>query len=81
MKLMLNCQDVARIISSGEIERIGPMKRLMVRRHFAMCKCCSRYVQVLKNTLSLFRQRFQRADPEKAKQVADRIVQKLLQRP
>ena len=40
---MLSCQQVARIVSSGDLEDAGLLRRLSARMHFFMCRHCRRY--------------------------------------
>jgi hypothetical protein len=40
---MLSCQQVARMVSSGELEDAGWLRRLSARMHFLMCRHCRRY--------------------------------------
>ena len=40
---MLSCQQVARMVSSGDLEDAGWLRRLSARMHFLMCRHCRRY--------------------------------------
>lgn len=40
---MLSCQQVVRMVSSGELEDAGWLRRLSARMHFFMCRHCRRY--------------------------------------
>ena len=42
---MLTCKEVARTVSSEDIEQIGWRNRLAVRFHLLMCRHCRRYTE------------------------------------
>lgn len=42
---MLMCNEVSRLIASGEAERLGWFKRLELRLHLMMCHHCRRYAE------------------------------------
>lgn len=44
---MYRCSEVVRLISSDEYLTAGPLKRLQIRLHLAMCKNCSKYARQL----------------------------------
>lgn len=44
---MINCKQVAGLLSSGELERQGYWMRFQVRFHLWMCKHCSRFARQL----------------------------------
>ncbi len=41
------CEEVARIVSSGEREQTSLRRRLVLRAHLLMCRHCSWYLQQL----------------------------------
>jgi hypothetical protein len=45
---MPSCREVARRISTGELEEALPMGRLGVRLHLLMCRHCRRYAGQLR---------------------------------
>ena len=45
---MLNCKEVSRLVSSGELEIAGAIKRLRARFHLLMCRECRRYADQLR---------------------------------
>ena len=44
---MTSCKQVARLLTSGELERKGFWTRLQVRLHLWMCQYCSRLAKQL----------------------------------
>ncbi len=42
---MLTCKEVARTVSSENIDQIGWQNRLAVRFHLLMCRHCRRYTE------------------------------------
>lgn len=40
MKIDIDCQEVSRLISTGQDEKLAPADRARLRLHFVMCKTC-----------------------------------------
>lgn len=40
MKVMLDCKEVSRLISTGQDETLPPPERARLRLHFVMCRSC-----------------------------------------
>lgn len=45
---MLNCKEVSRLVSSGELETVGSVKRLRARFHLLICRECRRYAEQIR---------------------------------
>jgi hypothetical protein len=75
---MLTCKEVTWLMVSGEIERKNIFTRLAVRFHYALCRCCPKYLVVLKNTTTLFREKFGApSDPTTLHPLEESILTKL----
>ncbi len=46
---MLKCNEVSRLLASGEAEGLDRWKKLQLRMHLLMCNHCRRYAAQLKN--------------------------------
>ena len=46
---MLKCKQVSTLVSSGDIDNAGFMKKVEVRMHLLMCKHCARYFEQMKS--------------------------------
>ena len=46
--LVLNCKEVSRLVSSGELETAGSVKRLRARFHLLICRECRRYAEQIR---------------------------------
>ncbi len=44
---MITCKEVADVISSGDLERLGAWRRWQVQFHLWMCKKCARFSRQL----------------------------------
>ncbi len=47
MRFMLSCIEVTRLIASDEFAEAGWLKRIGLRFHLLMCRCCRRYQKQL----------------------------------
>ena len=45
---VLNCREVSRIVSSGELEQLGFVKKLRIRFHLLICRECRRYAEQIR---------------------------------
>jgi hypothetical protein len=45
---MIGCKDVARLLTSGEIDQVGFWGRLPIKLHLWMCRHCSRLASQMK---------------------------------
>ncbi len=55
---MISCEEVARIVASGEQAEAGLRRRLALRFHLFMCRHCRRYVRQLELIDAAARQRW-----------------------
>ena len=62
---MTSCKQVARLLTSGELERQGSWTRLWVRVHLWMCRHCSRLAKQLEEIRSAGRRLRATFDGEK----------------
>jgi len=46
---MLKCNEVSRLLASGEAEELGWWHKLQLRMHLLLCTHCRRYAAQLKN--------------------------------
>jgi hypothetical protein len=63
--MMTSCKQVARLLTSGELERSGFWTRLRVRLHLWMCRHCSRLARQLEQIRSAARRLRATFDAEK----------------
>lgn len=76
---MLSCQQVARMVSSGELEESGLLRRLSARMHFLMCRHCRRYDAQICAIGDMAHQGYGRDsdDPERLQSLEDGILSRI----
>ena len=77
---MYRCSEVVRLVSSDEYLTAGPLKRLGIRLHLAMCRHCTRYVRQLHALTAAVRQAGSAASPSEVEYVKAQILQRFSQK-
>ena len=77
---MLNCQEVARLITSEDLADTGWSKRALVRIHLLMCRHCRRYAAQLRaiSTTALERRGFGPGDQQALKRLERSILERCI---
>jgi hypothetical protein len=63
---MLTCRDIARTVSSEELERAGFGRRTAIRLHYFMCPPCRRYAAQIRAIGECARQIFRNQTVDKS---------------
>jgi anti-sigma factor RsiW len=77
---MYRCSEVVRLISSDEYLTAGPLKKLGIRLHLAMCRHCTRYVRQLRALAAAVREAGSTISPSEAERAKAQILQQLSQK-
>jgi anti-sigma factor ChrR (cupin superfamily) len=73
---MLKCRELSSLVSTGELENAGWMKRLEIRMHVMMCGHCRRYLAQMR-ALGLGARhliRGKQADPEQLERMKQEVI-------
>ncbi len=75
---MIRCKEVATLLDTDELQRMGTWKRLQVRLHLAMCRHCSLFARQIQQLRSAARGLRAGLDAEKpATDLPARLARKL----
>lgn len=77
---MMNCKEVAKLISSDRMLHESWIRRLQIRFHLLMCRHCSRLAQqisLLKSGSRQLRERIEAVDATELEHLESRVLNKL----